>query len=74
MNLGGRIGDIVTLLPLGGDAEGITTDGLRYALRNEPLRLGPARGLSNVRLSPTAAVTVRTGLLLVIESPATLRS
>ena len=72
MALHGRIGDVVTLLPFGGDVRGITTDGLRFPLRDEPLRLGPARGLSNVRLSQTAAVTVREGLLLVIESPATL--
>ena len=28
---------------------GITTEGLRYPLRDEPLVVGPARGLSNVR-------------------------
>ncbi len=65
----GRPGDLVTLLPLGGDVHGITTEGLRYPLHDEPLRLGPARGLSNVRLGPTGAVTVRRGLLLVVESP-----
>jgi thiamine pyrophosphokinase len=67
--LPGRPGDLVTLLPLGDDVEGITTDALRYPLRDEPLRLGPARGLSNVRLSNDAAVTVRRGLLLIVESP-----
>ena len=72
MHLHGRLGDIVTLLPLDGEVEGITTSGLRYPLRDETLRLGPARGLSNVRTSATAAVTVRNGHLLVIESPATL--
>ena len=32
-------------------SKGITTEGLRYPLRDEPLRLGPARGLSNVRVT-----------------------
>jgi len=68
--LAGRPGDLVTLLPLGEHVEGITTENLRYPLRDEPLRVGPARGLSNVRLTGTAAVTVRRGLLLVVESPA----
>lgn len=68
-DLSGRPGDLVTLLPLGGDVEGITTKGLRYPLRDEPLRLGPARGLSNVRLDATAEVTVGRGLLLIVESP-----
>lgn len=67
--LAGRPGDLVTLLPLGGDVEGVTTDGLEYPLRDEPLRLGPARGLSNIRLESTASVRVRRGLLLIVESP-----
>jgi len=68
--LTGRAGDLVTLLPMGGDVAGISTDGLQYPLRDEPLRLGPARGLSNVRLGPTATVTAAHGLLLIVESPA----
>jgi thiamine pyrophosphokinase len=68
----GRPGDLVSLLPLGERVEGITTEGLQYPLADEPLVLGPARGLSNVRLGATALVTVRRGRLLVVESPATL--
>ena len=71
-DLGGRIGDLVTLLPFGGTVEGITTHGLRYPLRDEPLHVGPARGLSNVRDHAAAAVVVQRGLLLVCEAPATL--
>jgi thiamine pyrophosphokinase len=70
--LRGRAGDVVSLLAADGDVEGVTTEGLRYPLRDEPLPAGPARGLSNVRLGETAAVTVRWGHLLVVESPATL--
>jgi len=67
--LPGRVGDVVSLLPLTGDVSGITTHELRYPLRDEPLRVGPARGLSNVRLSTWASVSVRSGQLLVVESP-----
>ncbi len=67
--LPGRIGAAVTLLPFGGDADGITTRGLRYPLRAESLRTGPARGLSNVRIAADAAVTLSTGWVLVIELP-----
>jgi thiamine pyrophosphokinase len=69
MDLSGRLGDLVTLLPLADAVEGITTEGLRYPLRDEGLRPGPARGLSNVRVGRKASVTVRRGLLLVVESP-----
>ncbi len=64
----GRTGSIVSLLPFGGDVEGVTTTGLRYPLHDEPLLTGPARGLSNVVIGPDAAVAVRGGRLLVIEA------
>jgi len=70
--LPGRIGDLVSLLPHGPGVEGVVTHGLAYPLRDEPLPVGPARGLSNVRTEPDAGVAVRRGLLLVIETPATL--
>jgi thiamine pyrophosphokinase len=68
----GRVGDLVSLLPLSTTVEGIVTTGLRYPLREEALTLGPARGLSNVRTDATVTISVREGRLLVIESPATL--
>lgn len=71
-DLRGRRGDLVSLLPVGDDVLGVTTDGLQYPLRDEPLPTGPARGLSNVRVREAATVTVRGGRLLVVESPATL--
>ncbi|MEO8437700.1 MAG: thiamine diphosphokinase [Chloroflexota bacterium] len=70
--LPGRVGDIVSLLPYGPGVEGVTTHGLAYPLRDEPLPPGPARGLSNVRSAADASVVVGRGLLLVVESPATL--
>ena len=70
--LPGNAGDRVSLLPYGEGVVGVTTLGLAYPLANEPLPPGPARGLSNVRVSEDAAVVVRSGRLLVIETPATL--
>jgi len=70
--LAGRAGDMVSLLPAGADAVGVTTEGLVYPLRDEPLLVGRARGLSNVRATEVATVTLRDGVLLVVETPATL--
>jgi thiamine pyrophosphokinase len=70
----GRIGDLVSLLPLGDGVTGVTTVGLAYPLRDEPLPVGPARGLSNIRAAEAARVTVRAGRLLIVETPATLAS
>jgi thiamine pyrophosphokinase len=66
--LAGRPGDLVTLLPFGADAIGVTTEGLAYRLDGEPLRVGPARGLSNVQTGSEARVSLRSGRLLVIET------
>lgn len=72
LDLAGRVGDVVSLLPVGADVTGVSTEGLRYPLRDEPLRLGRTRGLSNVLVAPEAEVVIRTGRLLVVEGPATL--
>lgn len=68
VKLVGRPGDLVSLLPFGVDAEGVVTTGLAYPLRDEPLLAGPARGLSNVRSSPEATVSLRAGRLLIVET------
>jgi thiamine pyrophosphokinase len=65
--LEGRAGDLLTLLPIGGQVCGITTEGLKYPLRDEALALGQARGVSNVFTGSLARVAVRNGLLLTIH-------
>ena len=59
----GQPGDTLSLLPLGGDAVGVTTHGLAYPLHNETLFFGPARGVSNTFDNEIATVSLRTGLL-----------
>ncbi|MBI2324596.1 MAG: thiamine diphosphokinase [Chloroflexi bacterium] len=63
----GREGDLVTLVAVGGDAQGVVTAGLRYPLRSETLRLGSSRGVSNEIGAAAASVSVGAGCLLVIE-------
>ena len=57
LTLHGAAGDLLSLLPLGGAAEGVTTQGLQYPLTDEALYPGRARGVSNVFLAPVARVT-----------------
>jgi thiamine pyrophosphokinase len=71
-SLDGPVGGLVSLVPLGADVEGVTSRGLRYPLVDEPLPIGPARGLSNVRLDADAGLVIRRGRLLIVEVPATL--
>ena len=70
--LTGRDGDIVSLLPVGETARGVTTTNLRYPLVGEDVQLGRTRGVSNVRTAPVARVHLESGRLLVIETPVTV--
>ncbi|MBI2773049.1 MAG: thiamine diphosphokinase [Chloroflexi bacterium] len=65
--LDGDPGGVVTLLALGGEASGITTDGLRYPLAGGTLLLGSSRGVSNEIARKGATVRVGSGLLLIVE-------
>ncbi len=49
----GQVGDLLSLLPLTGDATGIRTRGLYYPLNGETLRFGKPRGVSNVLTGET---------------------
>ena len=62
----GRPGSLLTLIPLGGPAGGIRTEGLRYPLTDGDLDVGTTRGVSNEFIAPSARIRVRTGTLLAI--------
>jgi thiamine pyrophosphokinase len=70
VELRGAPGSFVSLLPLGGPARGIRTEGLRYPLRDEELTPGTTRGVSNEFLAPVAAVSLREGVLLAVQPDA----
>ena len=68
LELVGGVGDLATLLPLGGDAVGVTTDGLRWTLHGGTLGMGGPRGLSNEVVEAPASVELEQGTLLVVET------
>jgi thiamine pyrophosphokinase len=68
LELIGRVGDLVTLLPIGGEADGVTTGGLRWSLDAATLPLGGSRGLSNEVTAPDAWVSLERGTLLVVKT------
>lgn len=63
----GTVGDRVSLIPLGGDVEVANTTGLQWALQDEVLVFGLARGISNVMTAERATVTIKSGYLLCIH-------
>jgi thiamine pyrophosphokinase len=64
--LAGDPGELLSLLPLHGDAEGVIATGVRYPLRGETLQAGSSRGVSNVLEAPSATVSVGRGLLVAL--------
>jgi thiamine pyrophosphokinase len=57
------------LIPLGGNASGITTEGLAYPLKGAELPSGSVRGISNLLEKSSAHVELSNGLLLAVHSP-----
>ena len=59
-------GDLVSILPVGGDAVGVSNEGLEWPLHTETLPLGSPRGMSNVLIGKSASIRVNHGMLLCI--------
>jgi len=67
----GHTGDLLSLLPLTGEATGVRTTGLYYPLHGETLYFGKPRGVSNVLTQEHAEVSLETGMLLIIHTDVT---
>jgi thiamine pyrophosphokinase len=63
----GRAGDIVSLLPLTPVVDDVSTEGLLYPLRSEPLVQCQTRGVSNEMMGREARVTHGEGALLLVH-------
>ena len=66
--LNGKPGQLVSLIPWGGNAARIKTEGLRWPLAGETLPLGTSRGISNQMTSTQASVSLESGTLLVLKN------
>jgi thiamine pyrophosphokinase len=64
LRIQGDPGDLFSLIPVAGDAIGVTTAGLRWELEGETLYAGSARGISNVLLRTEIVVRIAGGVLL----------
>jgi len=64
----GRSGDIVSLLPWGSPVHGVQTQRLKWPLNNEILYPEKTRGISNEMLNDTASIKISSGNLLVIHT------
>ena len=67
VTLDGAAGDLLSLIPIGRDAEGIRTTGLRWTLAGDTLSSTATRGISNELVADCAEISVTAGTLLVVH-------
>jgi thiamine pyrophosphokinase len=70
ITISGAVGSIVGLVAVGGVAEGISTEGMKWSLNAESLTPHSSRGVSNQMVLGTATISVQVGSLFVIQSGA----
>lgn len=64
----GNTGDIVSVIPVSGNIEGLTETGLSYCAKNTKLLFGTSLGVSNYMIGEECEITIKGGLALVIKS------
>lgn len=64
----GQPGDSLSLFPQSADVKGVTTEGLKYPLKNKTLLFASSLGLSNELTGNRARVSISRGILLVIKT------
>ncbi len=71
ITISGQPGDTISSLALSPQVEGLTYHhGLRWPLHDFTLPFGSTRGVSNELIDPSAHISLRHGVLLVIHIPA----
>jgi thiamine pyrophosphokinase len=63
----GGSGDLVSLIPWGGEVTDVETENLKWPLRKETLYPYKTRGISNEMLGEEASVKIKSGLLLIVH-------
>lgn len=64
----GTIGDIISVIPINGDAYGVTLENLEYPLNNYNMKFGTPLGISNVMLDNKCTIKVEKGSLIIIRN------
>ncbi|CAH2212844.1 thiamine diphosphokinase [Tepidibacter aestuarii] len=64
----GKKGDIVSVIPIHSDALGVTLKGLEYPLEDYDLEFGISLGISNVLVDDKCEISIKSGCVLVIKA------
>ena len=64
----GNPGDIVSVIPINSDCQGVKTENLKYPLNDETLYEFKTRGISNVMTSTLASISIAKGTAFYIHT------
>jgi len=64
----GRSGDVVSLIPWQGSVSGVQTKNLKWHLNDETLYPEKTRGISNEMIADLANIKISSGLLLIVHT------
>ena len=67
VEVAGKNGDLVSLIPWRGEVVGVRTEGLKWPLLGETLYPEKTRGISNEMLGKAASIRIESGLLLIVH-------
>lgn len=67
IEISGRKGQIISVIPISLDTEGVATSGLEYPLSDETLYFASSRGVSNVMIEDKCKISIKKGMALVIK-------
>ncbi len=68
LSIDGKIGELLSIIPVTQEVGGLTLRGLEYPLDNAVLAFGSSRGISNVFNQTTAYISIKSGMLLITKS------
>ncbi len=68
ISINGDVGDTISVIPLNGDAKGVTLNRLEYPLNNYDMKFSLPLGISNVMLDKRCNIKVEQGSLIIIRN------
>ncbi len=68
LNLRGKKGELLSVIPISDKVTGLTLTGLEYPLENASISMGSSLGISNYFKKSSATISIATGVLLVTKS------
>lgn len=68
ITISGKPGDLISIIPIKGNATGLYTEELKYPLKDGEIEFGRALGISNEMLNYSCSIKVGKGTILVIKT------